>query len=64
MYRQIEADLTTAIAALPAVQVDKGRITKYAAQALLGKVYLYQKKYDAAAAILENVITPNAFSLG
>jgi hypothetical protein len=63
VYRQVEADLTTAIAALPAVQVDKGRITKYAAQALLGKVYLYQKKYDAAAAMLENVITPNAFSL-
>ncbi|MBN8674709.1 MAG: RagB/SusD family nutrient uptake outer membrane protein [Chitinophagales bacterium] len=63
VYRQIETDLTTAIAALPAVQVDKGRITKYAAQALLGKVYLYQKKYDAAAAMLENVISSNAFSL-
>jgi starch-binding outer membrane protein, SusD/RagB family len=63
VYRQIEADLTTAIAVLPAIQVDKGRITKYAAQALLGKVYLYQKKYDAAASILENVITANAFSL-
>jgi starch-binding outer membrane protein, SusD/RagB family len=63
VYKQIETDLTTAIAALPAVQVDKGRITKYAAQALLGKVYLYQKKYDAAAAMLENVISSNAFSL-
>ena len=63
VYKQIEADLTTAIAALPAIQTQKGRITKYAAQALLGKVYLYQNKFDAAAAMLENVITPNAFSL-
>lgn len=63
VYKQIEVDLTAAIAVLPTIQSQKGRITKYAAQALLGKVYLYQKKYDAAAAVLENVITPNAFSL-
>lgn len=56
VYKQIETDLTNAIAVLPAIQTDKGRATKYAAQALLGKVYLYQKKYDAAAAMLENVI--------
>ncbi|MBC7723105.1 MAG: RagB/SusD family nutrient uptake outer membrane protein, partial [Pedobacter sp.] len=63
VYKQIEADLTSAITVLPTVQVDKGRITKYAAQAFLGKVYLYQNKYDAAAAMFENLITPNAFSL-
>lgn len=63
VYKQIETDLTNAIAVLPAIQTEKGRVTKYAAQALLGKVYLYQKKYDAAAAILEPVITSNAFSL-
>lgn len=63
VYAAIENDLTSAIAVLPAVQVEKGRITKYAAQALLGKVYLYQKKYDQAAAMLENVINSNAFSL-
>lgn len=61
VYKQIEADLTGAIAVLPAVQVEKGRITKYAAQALLGKVYLYQNKFTEAAAMLENVI--NKFSL-
>mgnify|MGYP002398517960 CR=1 FL=1 len=63
VYRQIEADLTAAVAALPAVQVQKGRITKYAALALLGKVYLYQKKYNEAATMLDNVITPAAFTL-
>jgi starch-binding outer membrane protein, SusD/RagB family len=63
VYKQIEADLNSAIAVLPAVQVQKGRITKYAAQALLGKVLLYQNKFDAAATMLENVISSNAFTL-
>ncbi|MBL0272836.1 MAG: RagB/SusD family nutrient uptake outer membrane protein [Chitinophagaceae bacterium] len=63
VYKQIELDLNSAIAVLPAVQIQKGRVTKYAAQALLGKVLLYENKFDAAAAMLENVITSNAFSL-
>lgn len=63
VYAQIERDLTAAISVLPTVQVQKGRITKYAAQALLGKVYLYQNKFDNAAQTLESVITSNAFSL-
>jgi hypothetical protein len=56
VYKQIELDLTNAIAVLPNVNVEKGRVTKYAAQALLGKVLLYQGKFDAAAAMLENVV--------
>lgn len=63
VYKQIELDLTNAISVLPAIQIQKGRATRYAAQALLGKVLLYQNKFDAAAAMLENVITPNAFTL-
>ena len=63
VYKQIEVDLTAAIAALPAVQSQKGRVTKYAAQALLGKVLIYQNKFDAAAPILESIITSNAFTL-
>lgn len=63
VYAQIERDLNAAIAVLPAVQVDKGKVTKYSAQALLGKVLLYQKKYGEAATILESVINSNAFRL-
>lgn len=63
VYKQIELDLNTAIASLPPTQVQKGRITKYAAQALLGKVLLYENKFDAAAAMLENVIASNVYSL-
>lgn len=56
VYAQIEADLTAAIATLPVTNAQKGRATKYAAQALLGKAYLYQDKFTEAAAMLENVI--------
>ncbi len=63
VYGAIEQDLKAAIAALPASQVQKGRITKYAAQALLGKVYLYQQKYAEASTQFEAVINANAFTL-
>jgi hypothetical protein len=63
VYKQIEADLTEAVSALPAIQVEKGRATKYAAQALLGKVYLYQNKFAEAATVLDEVINSNAFTL-
>jgi len=63
VYAQIEADLTKAISVLPTVQSEQGRVTKYAAEALLGKVYLYEKKYTAAAPVLQSVIDANAFTL-
>jgi tetratricopeptide (TPR) repeat protein len=63
VYAHVENDLKAAIAVLPTTQADKGRVTKYAAQALLGKVYLYENKFTEAAAILEPVITSNAYSL-
>ena len=62
VYKQIELDLTNAIAVLPTSPAQPGRITKYAAQALLGKVYLYENKFDEAAAMLENVVN-GPFSL-
>jgi len=62
VYKQIELDLNNAIAVLPITNIEKGRITKYAAQALLGKVLLYENKFDAAATVLENVVN-GPFSL-
>ncbi|MDP6921386.1 MAG: RagB/SusD family nutrient uptake outer membrane protein [Lutibacter sp.] len=56
VYTQIEADLLNAISTLPSSQAQKGRATKYAAHALLGKVYLYQDKFTEAAATLEPVV--------
>ena len=51
VYTQIEADLTAAIPDLPVtvVTAESGRVTQGAAIALLGKVYLYDKKYTQAA---------------
>lgn len=62
VYDQIVSDLTKAIAVLPTTNIQKGRVTKYAAQALLGKAYLYQSKFTEAAAMLENVVN-GPFSL-
>jgi len=57
VYAQIEKDLTEAIAALPPTipAGEYGRFTKGAAQALLGKVYLYENKGSLAAAQLAEV---------
>lgn len=57
VYAQIEKDLTEAAAALPATYtgVDIGRATSGAANALLGKVYLTQKKYNEALTALNKV---------
>lgn len=51
VYLQIEKDLTDAITGLPGglnIASESGRFTKGAAQALLGKVYLYQGKNTLA----------------
>ncbi len=63
IYAQIEADLIYAAANLPYVQNEVGRVTKGAAQALLGKAYLYQDKFTEAATVLEDVINNGPYDL-
>lgn len=64
VYAQIEKDLLDAINSLPTTvpaATESGRLTKGAAQAMLGKVYLYEGKKVEAAAILAQVNgTPGA----
>lgn len=58
VYAQIEKDLKDAILGLPAtinVTTEGGRWTKGGAQAMLGKVLLYEKKYAEAAVQLAEV---------
>jgi starch-binding outer membrane protein, SusD/RagB family len=58
VYAQIEKDLNEAIPNLPgsvALATEAGRFTKVAAQAMLGKVYLYDNKKTEAAAMLAQV---------
>ena len=56
VYAQIELDLQNAIATLPNSQSQVGRVNKYTAHALLGKVLLYQDKFTEAASAFDNVI--------
>ncbi|WP_116789310.1 RagB/SusD family nutrient uptake outer membrane protein [Flavobacterium psychrotrophum] len=63
VYATIEEDLLYAIENMETGAQEKGRITKGAAQALLGKVYLYQSKYQQAADVLETLIQTNAYTL-
>jgi hypothetical protein len=63
VYALIESDLQVAVSNLAYTAPQVGRVTKGAAEALLGKVYLYQDKFTEAAAILESVITNGSYSL-
>ena len=71
VYTAIENDLLLAIPDLSPTAVQAGRVTKGAAQALLGKAYLYhasldpqyESKYADAASMFENVIGDGRYSL-
>ncbi|MDQ3290400.1 MAG: RagB/SusD family nutrient uptake outer membrane protein [Bacteroidota bacterium] len=65
LYTQILADFTDAYNTLPATWDDanKGRATKYAAQAYIGKVNVWKKDWPAAITAFEDVIANGPFSL-
>lgn len=67
IYALIEEDLKDAATRLPAKSAyaakDLGRATKGAAQALLAKVYLYEKKWGEALASANDVINSGEYDL-
>ncbi|MFB0902781.1 MAG: RagB/SusD family nutrient uptake outer membrane protein [Nonlabens sp.] len=63
IYDQIELDLIFAIENLEYTTPDIGRATKGSAQALLGKVYLFQEKYIESADVLDDLIAFGPYSL-
>ncbi len=67
IWAAIETNLQAAIQKLPVSydnNADYGRVTKGAAQALLGKVYLFQKKYAQAATELAKLTaSPYSYKL-
>jgi starch-binding outer membrane protein, SusD/RagB family len=65
IYAFIEEDLNDAVMKLPVSipAAEKGRVTKGAAQGLLSKVYLYQKKWGQAKGMADAVIASNQYSL-
>ncbi len=67
VYKFIEDDFLAAAEVLPQrseyVASDIGRATRGAALGLLGKVYLYQEKWDDARKVLKTVIDENEYDL-
>ena len=63
VYAKLETDLISTIDNLPWQQNQNGRVTKGAALALLGKIYLYQEKFEQAAITLDQVINSNQYQL-
>jgi hypothetical protein len=65
IYAQIEKDLTDAAAVLPASYpgTERGRATKGAALAVLGKARLQQHKYPEAETVLQQVVDSRVYSL-
>lgn len=62
VYKQVVADITDAVNKLPKEAPDF-RATKYAAEAMLSRVYLSQAKYAEAATAANDVIESGEFSL-
>lgn len=63
VYAQIEEDLIYASSILNPVASQKGRATKGAALAFLGKAYLYQNKFSQAATTFDEVIASGLYNL-
>jgi hypothetical protein len=63
VYALIESDLIYAAANLEYIAPQVGRATKGAAEALLGKAYLYQDKFSDAATVFDNVINYGPYQL-
>ncbi len=56
IWPKIEADFTYAMANLPATQPNKGQANKWAAQAFLAKVYMFEGKFAQAQPLLDDLI--------
>ena len=63
VYEQAIEDLLEAETLLPDTQDEYGRATKYAAQALLARIYLWTENYEKATEYAKKVIDSNAFEL-
>jgi len=63
VYAQIESDLQFAIDNLDYTAPQVGRATKGAAQALLGKAYLYQEEFQQSANVFTDLIDNGPYAL-
>jgi starch-binding outer membrane protein, SusD/RagB family len=63
IWPNIESDLKFAMDNLPPSQTDPGRATKWAAEAFLAKIYIFQKKWNDAKPLLDDIIDNSGKSL-
>lgn len=63
VYTQVVADLTQAMTKLATSRTNSSYITKYAAEAILAKVYLYMGDYANALKSAQDVITNGGYTL-
>lgn len=63
VWPMIEKDLKFAVDNLPVTQAEVGRPTKYAAEAVLARVYIFQKKWNEAKTLLDDIINSGKFDL-
>ncbi|GAB3167313.1 RagB/SusD family nutrient uptake outer membrane protein [Telluribacter humicola] len=63
IWPNIEADFKFALDNLPETQTQKGRATKWAAAAMLGKAYLFQRKWAEAKAQFDAIVNSGRYKL-
>ena len=63
VYALIESDLIFAVNNLEYSAPQVGRVSKGAAQAVLGKAYLYQDKFSESASVLQDLISNGPYQL-
>jgi len=64
IWPDIEADFTFAMNNLPEVQAEIGRVNNWAAKSYLAKVFIYQKKWQEAKALYDDIIANGVTSAG
>lgn len=63
VWSEIEADMQFAVENLPNKWSDKGRATAWAAKTYLARIYMFQKKFDLAMPLLQDVYSNGGFKL-
>ncbi len=64
IWPNIEADLRYAYDNLPETQAQVGRVNKWAAACYIAKCYMFEKKFDAALALLDTIMTQGKNAAG
>lgn len=64
LWKEMEDDLSFAFQNLPETYTEVGRVNKWTAAVLLAKVYVFQKKWNEAKPLLDNIMANGKTTLG